>query len=193
MIEAFWRDLTASPVGLIRMAAGREDWRASFDASTGGFVRSFAALVPALVLSLSVDGPLLLAIGGQAPTAAQSWASAAGFAIHTVLYPVLVGLLVSRLGGAAGFGLFVTALNWLRLWLHAALAVVGVAAAAGLPQAVVVTGWITVAAAMFYLLWRLARETLTGEVGLSLAVVMLALGSETAADYLAAWLVGVFG
>ncbi len=193
MIQAWWRDLAASPAGLFRLAAGRETWAASFDGSTAGFLRSFAAPLLALPLSLSVEGPLGRAIGGQAPTAAQMWASALGFLAYTLLYPAAVGLLTSWLGGGAGFALFVTAFNWLRLWLHAAFAVVGLIAGSALPPGVAASGWIMAAGAMFYLLWRLARETLTGEVGFSLAVVLLALASETAADYAAVLLVGVFG
>ncbi len=186
-------DLAASPAGLGRLATGRENWSDAFALSTPGVYRSFAAPMMVLPLSVIADDAISQALGFPPGGTAAAWASALGFALYTLLYPSAVGVLAHRLGGAAGFPAFVIALNWMRFWLHVAMAALGLAAMAGLPGPVVASVWIPLAGLSLYLIWRLARETLTGEFGFSLLVVLLALAAETASNYAAFLLVRTFG
>lgn len=193
MSRAVLADGSAAADGLFRLAAGREGWASAFDATSAGFLRSFIGPLLVLPLSLATEPALRAAIGAPPPDAASTWAAASGFLLYTVAYPALLALLVGMFGGKAGYAAFVVGFNWMRFWLNLSFAALGLAAGLGLPAAVVATVWIVLAGVSLFLTWRLARETLTGEIGFSLAVVMLAPAAQTASDALASALVRVFG
>jgi len=188
--------LDAAPAtrNLGRLVVGRDDWAEGLDASTGGFLRSFAGPLMALPFALAADAALSQAAQPAAPRAAAAlWVTGAGHLIDTVLYPLLVAAMVWRLGGKGGYGAFVVLINWMGFWLNLTLAATGLVVMAGAPAAVVQVGGFALFAGSLYLTWRAARETLTGEIGFSLAVVMLAFASELGSYVAAAALVKVFG
>lgn len=197
------RGLAATPRVLADLAGGGSVAEAMIDASFGGVARSFLWPLAGLLFILASSAPLTAAVAALAPatagaeaatpTAQAGWATALGHLLYTAAFPAALAALTSRLGGGAGYGAFLVLFNGMRFWLAGAYAVLGLAAAAGLPPAAVAAGWVTLAGGSLFLIWRIARETLTGEVGFSLAVVLLALGCDAGSDYAAGWLAGLFG
>lgn len=164
---------------------GREGAAGALDGSLSGVARSFAGALLGLPFAVYADGPLRAALGLRpAPPLYVIWSSTASQLIGLVVFPLLLGLLVRRLGGGAGFGRFLSGYYWLQFWLSVAVALLAFALTLGLPAAVQGAVGIAVAGMSLYLTWRLARELLTGEFALSLAVVLLSVAAELGSDYL---------
>lgn len=184
----------ASLSTLGRLLVGREAWDAELRADTGAFLRSFAGAAAGLPFAIYSDAPLRAAMAMPAATSFTAiWAEVAAYLVSLLGFPLLLALLVGRLGGAAGFGRFVVVYNWLQFWLNMAVAALALGLSAGLPAFALPIVGITLTGLSLFLTWRLAREALTGEFALSLAVVVLSIGVEIGSDQLVRTLVSLSG
>lgn len=187
-------EVAASLPTLGRLLVGREDWDAELRADGGALARSFLGAAAGLPFALYADGPLRTAMNMRAATSlAPVWVETASYAVSLFGFPLLLALLVARLGGGGGLGRFVVGYNWLQLWLNLAVAALALGLSAGLPVITLPVVGITLTGVSLFLTWRLARETLTGEFGLSLAVAMLSIAVEVGADQLVRTLISLTG
>lgn len=169
----------ASAEGLVRLARLRPDWSERFDFSVDGFLRSFGGVLVALPFAVFATATIVPA--EQTHRAVLLWASGFAHVIEHLAYPLAMAVVCRAFGARAGYPGFVVTVNWASCWLNVALAGVALLALAS-RQAAALVGMLLYSVLMF-LTWRAARETLTGEVGLSLLAVLLAFGAAVASEF----------
>lgn len=190
------------------LAVGDAHWGERLDASTDGVLRSFwavAALIPltlvatagtkaaALAAQAAQDHPgvdaarIAAAVAAAQPglTTADLWSSVAYVLLLAVAFPLLALALVRWLGGGPGYGALIVTMNWASFWVNLVIAVAAVAVRLGLPLSAFSIAFVALNALLLYVTWRAARETLTGEISLSLLMTLLYLLTVFAAGYLA--------
>jgi hypothetical protein len=178
------RDIAEAGTGMVRLIRYDPRWVEAFDASAGGFLRSFAGplislpfviLIAAMVTGIPGDGhvidPRLL------------WAAGLSQIVCTVAFPVVVGLLVRPLGIGEGYGAFIVVVNWASLFVNIAITA---ATALLLFGTFDLFGfvWLVLFGVSLFVVWRASRETLSHEIAPALMMVVLWVGVNVGADRL---------
>lgn len=170
-------DVGGSAQALVAIAGARDDWAAPLDVSARGFWRSFAAPVMAVLPALFANAAITAPDRGDAPLpVAALWVWGLTPVIDAAVFAALIALLVAAFGGKAGYAAMIVGANWLNFWLNLILAGLGLLVMFGAPAQVSTAAGFVVVSGSLYLIWRLARESLTGELGLSLAVTLVGFG-----------------
>ncbi len=170
-------EATKGLYGAWRLAQGKRDGLAWFDASPAGALRSFhAALIafPIATLLLAFDLSRI-AVEASIPNIAIVYVLA--YALDWAAYPLVVHGLGPAMGYQAHFLRYVPALNWSRVLELAALLPAGVIMASGLAGPVLILPYILFGAIVLYH-WFVAKAALdiTGGKAAGLVGINLVLG-----------------
>ena len=176
-------DVRGAGSGLWRLMKLDPAWAAGFDASAGGFVRSFAGPLLSLPLYLVVANVVARDMGAGG---GLLWGAALELIADAVAYPAVMAVVAKAFGVGDGYGGFIVVTNWSQLFLNLVLAAaspLALAGAGGLAAFRFV--WMLLLMASIYITWRAARQTLSTEIAPALLSVVLAVAISEGASRLA--------
>lgn len=181
--EALAAESAAAGQGLVRLVTFDPRWSEGFDASAGGFLRSFIAPLIALPLYLPVASVFATRIEGLETNSTILTAAALSHLINAFGFPLAIGLLARPLGFREGFSGFVVVTNWACLALNALLALSALAVFAG-PGGVEVFKFaaLILFGLSVFITWRAARENLSEELAPIVLVVVLSVAVSAVAE-----------
>ena len=185
------REIASAGVGVGRLIRYDPRWPDSFNATTGGFLRSFLGPLLALPFALIVAAAYGAAEATPGTASTLISVGAVSHLFYTLAYPVLLGAMARPLGIGAGYAGFVIVVNWSSLFLNIALAGASALALFGMPG---FSAFSLLAIGLFglsiFVIWRAAREILSPEIPVALLMVVLSVGMIALSDQVAAWIVG---
>ena len=184
------REIADAGVGVARLVRYDPRWPEAFDASVGGFVRSFAGPILSLPFVVIVSAMITGVPGdGHVIDPKSLWAAGLSQVMNMIAYPAILGFLARPLGIGAGYGAFIVVVNWASLFLNVAVTAATVLLLFG-TYAVFGFVWLVLFGASLFVVWRAARETLSPDIGPALMVVVLWVGLGVLTDQLGALLTG---
>ena len=176
-----WRETTASWVGVLRLAAGREDWAEKFDMSADGFFRSFYALLIASPLAILVQNAAVQSLAALPdaelgePRGGLFWLSVGVvmFFINALATIALVAFIARSTGYGGRFSAFAIAYNWMTLLVYTVAAPVGLFHSVGLvsPSFVVFAAFVIFTANLVFF-WRVLSKTLVAPFNITLIMFL---------------------
>lgn len=176
--------------GLYRLTRFDPDWYEGFDFSAVGFLRSFLAPVLGLPFHLSVGAMIAQLAERQATGTAGLVASTLGYGVDALAFPILAALIARPLGIGQGYSALIVVLNWAGLLLNVMMAGATMLALVGGFGVLQFLGLLLLLLQV-YLVWRAARETLTGELGVTMLMVVLWVAVDAGTDQVSGWLAKV--
>ena len=176
-------DVKGAGIGLWRLMKLDPAWAAGFDASAGGFVRSFAGPLLSLPLYLLVASMVAREAAGGA---GLYWGAALELIADAAAYPAVMAVVARAFGVGEGYGAFIVVTNWSQLFLNLVLAAASPLALAGDNGMVAFRFvWLLLLLASIYITWRAARQTLSTEIAPALLSVVLSVAISEGASRLA--------
>jgi hypothetical protein len=185
------RDITEAGVGVARLIRYDPRWMEAFDASAGGFLRSFAGPILSLPFVVIVAAMITGVPGdGHVIDPRILWAAGLSQLMATVAYPAAVGFLAKPLGIGEGYGAFIVVVNWASFFVNIAVTAATVLLLMGTFDLFGFV-WLVLFGLSLFVVWRASRETLSQEIAPSLMVVALWVGVSVATDRLGQVLLGI--
>lgn len=188
-------DLRGAGPGLLRLMRFDPRWAEGFDASVGGFVRSFAGpllalpayLVVAAILSrVQIDAATATAVAPDQIFLSRTL----DFVLSAAAYPLLIAIVARVFELGEGYGAFIVVTNWAQVFLNGFLAVASLMALLG-DVGVGAFGltWLLLTLASLYITWRAARETLSTDFAPAMLAVVLLVAVDVGTSQLAGLLI----
>lgn len=179
------RDIAEAGGGIVRLFRYDPSWIEGFDASAGGFLRSFAGPLISLPFAVLIAA-MLTGVPGDGHVIAPNvlWAAGLSQVLNAVAFPIVVGLLARPLGIGAGYGAFIVVVNWASMFVSIALTAATVLLLFGTFDLFGFV-WLILFGASLFVVWRASRETLSPDIGPALMMAVLWVGVNVLTDRLA--------
>jgi hypothetical protein len=181
-------DVRDAGTGLVRLARFDPDWSDCFDASTSGFLRSFAGPLLAVIPYIAVAAVLMRASPEGLATGSDRlmWQAAIGMVTDAIAYPLLMAVAARAFGFGAGFGAFVVVVNWSQLFVSMLLACVAPLVLLG-PGGYTAfkVAWLVLSMLGLFFTWRAARQTLSPDIAPAMLALVLSVAVSIVADQVA--------
>jgi hypothetical protein len=170
-------------LGAWRMARGEPEWRALFEDSRAGLVRSF--LAPLLALPFDLLALAVLRRGEPWPKLEMElWAGAATTVMVAAGYPLVMLAVTRAFGFSLGLRLFIIVLNWAFLALDLFNMILTPTALLDFSLYASIE-FMLLLPLTFFVIWRATDETLSTEWRVKLMCTVLYVGVLTGAQVLA--------
>ena len=184
-------DMVATGRALIRLMRFDPNWHDGLEVTSASFLRSFVGMLLGLPFSLAGAMVLARATGDKRDITTYGLVAAlAGYLVNGLVFPLLVGLAARPLGIRQGYAGFIIVFNWAALFLSILVAASTLLVVVGGVTAFTFANLVIWALSLFTT-WRAAKETLTGEIGITLLMVVLSVAVGAGSDQLTAWLEAV--
>lgn len=170
-------------LGVWRMVRGEPEWRALFDDSRAGLLRSF--LAPVLALPFDLLALAVLRRGEPWPKLEMElWAGTATTVLVAAGYPLVMLGVTRAFGFSLGLRLFIIVLNWAFLALDLFNMILTPTALLDF-QLYASIEFMLLLPLTFFVIWRATDETLSTEWRVKLMCTVLYVGVLTGAQVLA--------
>ncbi len=177
-------EIAGAARGLTRLIRFDPQWYEGFDFSAGGFVRSFGAALAGLPFAIIMGAILFRSAGVSQEVLTRGLAATGvGYAVNAVGFPLLAALIARPVGVTQGYVALIVVLNWAGLFLTMLLAAGSLAVLVGAGPLFGLVSLLQIALKVF-VVWRAAKETLTGELGVTVLMVVLFVALDFGSDYL---------